>query len=336
MIENPLISILMPVKNTDLFLVECLESIVNQIETNWELIVVDDHSTDKSRSILEEYSSKDHRIQVFKNSGSGIIEALRLAYSKSKGGLITRMDSDDIMSLDKLEILKTNLLKSGRGHIALGLVKYFSEKELGEGFKNYELWLNGLISTGTNFEGIYKECVIPSPCWMVFREDLDLSEAFIPNDYPEDYDLVFRFYLYELKPIACNKVLHFWRDYATRTSRTDIHYADNTFLEIKLKYFLQLDYNKNKNLVIWGAGSKGKSLAKKLLERKINFHWICDNPKKIGKHIYDQKMLSFTELNRIENSQSIITVANLKAQEEISNYFKKLKCKPYSDYFFFC
>ncbi len=334
--KNTLISILMPVKNTELFLKECLNSIVNQTETNWELIVIDDYSTDNSFLILREYALKDKRIRVFKNSENGIIEALRLAYSKSKGNFITRMDSDDKMSLDKLEVLKSNLLKSGSGHIALGLVKYFSEKELGDGFKNYERWLNGLISTGTNFEGIYKECAIPSPCWMVFRKDFELSEAFNPNYYPEDYDLAFRFYKNELKPIACSKILHFWRDYATRTSRTDPYYADYTFLEIKLKYFLDLDFDKNKKLVIWGAGNKGKNIAKKLLEKNINFYWICDNPKKIGKHIYEQEMLPFTALKHIKNSQSIITVANSTAQEKIIYYFDKLNYRVNRDYFFFC
>jgi len=336
MYKNPLISIVMPVKNTAIFLVDCLESVVNQSETNWELIAVNDHSTDKSLAILEEYASKDQRIKVYNNTGNGIIDALRLAYSKSKGEFITRMDSDDLMSLDKLELMKINLLKSGSGHIALGLVSYFSEKKLGSGFKNYETWLNELISKGTNFEGIYKECVIPSPCWMVYREDFESCGAFRPNDYPEDYDLAFRFYSFGLKPIPCNKVLHFWRDYSTRTSRTHIHYADNTFLEIKARYFLELEYDVSKNLVVWGAGDKGKTLAKILIEKGIKFYWICDNPKKIGKHIYDQEMLPFTELEQIKNSQSIITVANLNAQKEIKSYFNEMKLILNKDYFFFC
>jgi len=326
----------MPVKNTELFLVKCLESIVSQTEKNWELMVVNDHSTDKSLAILEEYTKKDNRIQVYNNEGNGIIDALRLAYSKSEGEFITRMDSDDIMSLDKLEVMKTNLLKSGRGHVSIGLVNYFSENELGSGFKNYETWLNELTSSGTNFEGIYKECVIPSPCWMVYREGFESCGAFRSNDYPEDYDLAFRFYSNGLKPIACNKVLHFWRDYSTRTSRTHIHYADNTFLEIKARYFLELEYDASKNLVVWGAGDKGKRIAKILIEKGIEFYWICDNPKKIGKHIYNQKMLPFTELEDIKNSQSIITVANLKAQNEIKNYFNKINLLLNKDYFFFC
>jgi len=256
------ISILMPVKNTASFLKDCLDSIINQTEKNFELIAVDDHSTDECYTILSEYSTKDSRFKVFKNSGSGIIEALRLAYSKSTGEVITRMDSDDIMSLDKLKVLKTNLENFGLGYIALGKVKYFSEKPLGDGFKRYEEWLNSLIEKASNFEGVYKECVIPSPCWMVYREDLEKCNVFYPNDYPEDYDLAFRFYEVGLKPISCNTILHHWRDYATRTSRTHKHYADHTFLDIKMKYFLKLDYDSNKNLVVWGAGDKGKTIAK--------------------------------------------------------------------------
>ena len=216
--EHQAISILMPVKNAALFLRECLDSIVNQEEANFELIAVDDHSTDSSLKILEEYQKKDPRVQVHKNKQHGIIAALRLAYKKSSGVFITRMDSDDIMSLHKLKRLKSNLTAFGIGHIALGKVKYFSESTLGEGFIRYEHWLNRLIESGTNFNEIYKECVIPSPCWMVYREDLDRCEAFTPDNYPEDYDLAFRFYRKGLTPIKCDEVLHYWRDYVNRTS----------------------------------------------------------------------------------------------------------------------
>ena len=331
-----IISILMPVKNTALFLNECLDSIVNQNELNFELIAIDDHSTDDSYSILSNYSSKDSRIKVFKNSGKGIIEALRLAYKKSSGSLITRMDSDDIMSLDKLKVLKSNLIGFGVGHIALGKVKYFSKNNLGEGFKRYEEWLNSLTQSGINFNAIYKECVIPSPCWMVYREDLDRCKAFFSDEYPEDYDLAFRFYMGGLKPIKCNDILHYWRDYPTRTSRTDDHYSDNTFLDIKSNYFLRLEYHPKKNLVIWGAGRKGKSLAKILIAKNIPFTWICDNPKKIGKLVYNQKIRSFNELESIKYPQSIVTVANQKAQSEIRAYFKEKKGIENIDFFFFC
>ena len=334
--ENPLVSIIMPVKNTAQFLEQCLDSVLGQNYTNWELLAVDDGSEDESLTILKAYSEKDSRVKPFKNNGKGIIEALRLAYSNSSGELITRMDSDDIMPENKLKVLSFNLINKGKGNLAVGLVKYFSENELGEGFRRYEEWLNSLITKGTCFNEIYKECVIPSPCWMVYREDFEKCDALRPNTYPEDYDLTFRFYINYLKPIPCNKVLHHWRDYATRTSRTDDNYADNTFIAIKADYFLNQEYDKTKNLVVWGAGGKGKALAQILIAQNIDFHWICDNPKKIGKHIYDKEMLGFSELENIENTQSIVTVANSKAQEEIKIYFEKLNQKAMKDYFFFC
>ena len=334
--ENPLVSIIMPVKNTAQFLEQCLDSILNQTYTNWELIPVDDGSEDESFSILQAYSEKDKRVKPLKNNGKGIIDALRLAYSNSSGELITRMDSDDIMTSNKLEIMTYHLLNKGKGNLAVGMVKYFSDNELGDGFKNYEQWLNRLTIKGDNFTEIYKECVIPSPCWMIYRSDFEKCEALQPNVYPEDYDLTFRFYINGLKPIPCDKILHHWRDYLTRTSRTDENYADNTFITIKADYFLSQEYDSSKNLVIWGAGRKGKALAQILIEKDIDFHWICDNPKKIGKHIYDKEMLAFNTLENIKNTQSIVTVANTKAQEQIKIYFEKLNQKAMKDFFFFC
>lgn len=331
-----LISIVMPVKNTSLFLEECLNSILNQTYTHWELLAVNDHSTDNSFDILHNYSEKDSRIKVFDNDGKGIIDALSLAYRKSSGELITRMDSDDIMQPQKLELMHADLQQNGKGNIALGLVKYFSEEQLGEGFSKYESWLNTLTKKGNNFFEIYKECVVPSPCWMVWREDFDKCGGFNSDVYPEDYDLVFRFYSCGLKCLPSNNLMHLWRDYPTRTSRTDEHYADSSFIEIKTNYFLKLHYDSSRNLVVWGAGKKGKFVAELLLKNDIPFQWICDNPKKIGKDIYNQKMLPFTALDEIENAQSIVTVASPSAKKEIENYFSDRKLLPMKDYYFFC
>lgn len=334
--QQPLVSILIPFKNTEDFLEECLNSIIDQSYQNWEVLAVNDHSNDSSKSVLEKHSEQDSRIKVFENEGLGIIPALRKAYSESKGKLISRMDSDDIMTPDKLDEMVESLLKFGKGHLAVGQVKYFSDRGISDGYDRYEKWLNNLTEKGTNYSEIYKECAIPSPCWMAYREDLDLCGAFEPNRYPEDYDLTFRFYENGLKCLPCNQVLHHWRDYDNRTSRTNEHYAQNYFLDIKLHYFLKLDYDSFRPLAIWGAGSKGKTIAKKLQERGIDFYWICDNPKKIGKKIYDKEMLHFSKLSELDNSQSVITVANAEAQLMIRNYFKKIRQVPMMDYFFFC
>ena len=334
--RESLVSILTPFKNVSSYIEDCLDSILNQSYTNWELIIINDHSTDDSNEIVESYAMKDVRIKHFQNNGNGIIDALRLAFSKSSGSYITRMDSDDIMAKNKLEVMVNQLKEYGKQHVALGLVKYFSDVGISDGYAKYEAWLNKLTKTGQNYTEIYKECVIASPCWMIHRDNLIACDAFNPNRYPEDYDLTFRFYKHGFKCIPSNELLHFWRDYSTRTSRTHEHYAQNYFLDIKLHYFLELDYDASRPLTLWGAGFKGKTIAKRLVEHKIDFHWICDNKNKIGKDIYGVKLQAFEALKQIVQPQTIVTVANDDEQKDIVNYFDALDMKHVEDYFFFC
>lgn len=334
--SNSLISIVSPFKNTEKFLSECLQSILDQSFTNWELVIVDDGSTDSSFSIVEQFANQDKRIKLYRNPNSGIIAALQFAFSKTSGNFITRMDSDDIMTPNKLEVLHRNLMEYGKGHVAVGQVKYFRKDGISDGFAKYEIWLNQLTETGTNFSELYKECVIPSPCWMVYRDDFIACGGFNSDTYPEDYDLAFRFYKYKLKCIPCHETLHFWRDYSSRTSRTDAHYAENNFLELKVQYFIELDYQKSRPLVIWGAGKKGKKVARLLQAQNITFYWICDNPKKIGKEIYNVVLEDTNYLKTLKKSQCLVTVSNKLEQISIKNQLDEMGLKPASDYFFYC
>ncbi|WP_297761571.1 glycosyltransferase family 2 protein [uncultured Muriicola sp.] len=333
---NQLVSILIPFKNTELYLPECIASIQGQSYLQWEVIAVDDHSSDNSRQILKSIAEKDPRIKVHSNKGDGIIMAMRTAYSASSGRFITRMDSDDVMKPQKIKTMVSALQMSGPGHIALGKVRYFSASGISNGYRRYEEWLNNLTHTGSNFEERYKECVIPSPCWMLHKEDLDQCGAFNENRYPEDYDLAFRMFTSGLTCLPCDEVLHMWRDYDTRTSRTSEHYAQNYFLDLKVYYFLKLEWDANRPLVIWGAGNKGKTVAKLLRKQKIPFYWVCDNPNKIGKEIYGQILSSYTVIGKMKNPKSIITVANAKAQKQIRSFLEDLSMKDMTDFYFFC
>jgi glycosyltransferase involved in cell wall biosynthesis len=332
--NNQRVSIITPVKNGAQFLVECLDSIVNQTHQNWELLIVNDSSTDETQSILEEYAQQDNRIVVSQNKGKGIIDALITGYEKSAGEFITRMDADDIMTPNKLELLTKKLIEKGKGYLATGFVNYFSETELGQGYFNYQEWLNGLSQTESNFDDIYKECVIPSPCWMVFREDFEASGGFNFNLYPEDYELTFRFYKQELKVVAVKEVIHHWRDYATRTSRTDSNYADNYFIQLKLNYFLELDYDNSRELELWGAGKKGKEVARFLIEKQIKFDWLSNNDKKIGKEVYGVILKDSISALEIGTPQILIAVGSMDYNREIKKALNSLNLKPNIDYFF--
>ncbi|MEO0338865.1 MAG: glycosyltransferase family 2 protein, partial [Bacteroidota bacterium] len=274
-IKAPLISILMPVFNAGPYLEDCLNSIIKQSYTNWELLAINDHSTDQSRKILENFSQTDPRIQFSYNDAKGIIPALRKAYQKSQGSLITRMDADDLMPLDKLEKMTQLLLKHGPGCLATGLVEYFSDEGLKDGYRRYAQWLNQLALANIHYQEIYRECVIPSPCWMLYRLDLDRCGAFQPNQYPEDYDLVFRFYKNGIRPAVVPEIMHLWRDHSQRSSRTMEVYAQQAYFDLKVPYFLELDRKEARPLLLWGAGRKGKRVAQLLIDNGVNFHWIC-------------------------------------------------------------
>lgn len=330
------VSILMPVRNAMPFLEDCLKSIVQQEYSNWELIAVNDHSTDESKALLEQYSQQNGNIQSFDNQGKGIIDALQLAYSKCSGSYITRMDADDKMSPNKLSLMVEQLENYGKEHLAIGQVEYFSENKLGVGYQNYANWLNKLAAKGNSFDDIYKECVIPSPCWMLHRDDFEACGGFNSNIYPEDYDLCFRFYKGGLKVIPTTAILHYWRDYSNRTSRTDDNYADNRFLDIKCHYFLELNYDANRPLILWGAGKKGKVIAQYFIERNIPFSWATNNTKKIGKDIYGIELISESMAKTIQNAQYVIAIANPDEQNEISEFFEAKNAQPLQDYFFFC
>lgn len=330
---HPLISIVMPVKNAGLFLKSCIESILNQTYTHWELIAVNDSSSDNSLEILQNFASSDNRITVKTNTGTGIIAAMRLALKNAKGEMITRMDADDKMSPEKIELLSSQLLSVGYGNIVVGLVKYFSDSELGDGYLKYEKWLNALTKTTTNYDEIYKECVIPSPNWMLYKKDLLACGAFENDTYPEDYDLCFRMRSAELNVCAVNEVTHFWRDHPDRFSRHDPNYADNRFLDLKCQYFIKDDYDTDKSLILWGAGRKGKVLAQLLQKENISFDWISNNPKKIGLDIYGIEIKSEDTLTKIQDPQVIIVIAAIDAQTGIRNKLKELKIL---NYYYFC
>lgn len=316
------ISILIPVKNEEAFIQECLRSIQEQTFDDWEAWVIDDHSTDDTFDIVEGFSRKDPRVRVVKNEGKGIIQALRTAYQRSSGKFITRMDGDDIMRPKKLEILRNLLLDRGEQHVAVGGVHYFSAERVKSGFRNYEYWLNEKTAEGTNFQDIFKECSIPSPNWMLYRKDLDSIGAFDSDRYPEDYDLAFRMFLGGLSVIPCSEITLDWRDYPQRTSRTSTVYQDHTFTEIKWYYFQQYFRNPAKRLVLFGTGFRGKKLARHLIDKKVEFEWVSHNKEKIGKHIYDVLIKSLDAFNW-KGAQIIATIAKDKGREEVNTMARK-------------
>lgn len=327
-----LISIIMTAKNADRFIDDCLQSIINQDESHWELCVVDNFSTDLTRSRLDHYASKDARIKVFEGSDGEIITALRIAYGNSTGEFITRMDADDLMPSNRLSTFKRMLNNAGKGHVATGAVKYISDEGLGNGFLRYEAWLNDLMLNQNHYDDIYKECIVPSPCWMIHRSDLEKCDAYRPDIYPEDYDLCFRFYREGIRVISTTDTMLYWRDYHNRNSRVDDKYKNNAFLSLKWNWFERLSRDRNRPLVLWGAGAKAKSLAKMI---EGPFVWASNNLNKIGCNIYGNILVNSSEIDELEAPQIIVAISAPDDLKNIESTAKKKGWKKNRDVFLF-
>ena len=326
----------MAAKDTAPYLPACLDSIRAQTYPHWELIAVNDHSTDETPAILEDYARLDSRIKVFHSQRPLLIPTLKEGYRYVQGDLINRMDSDDKMPPYKLELMYQAWKDEGIGTLVAGGTQHFvDEGQVGDGFLRYDRWLNSLAKNDNHYEQIYRECVIPSHCWLIHKEDFDRVGGFEPEVYPEDYDLCFRFYEAGLKIKSLDKVLHYWRDRSERISRTWQEYKDNRYFDMKLRYFLRLDRDNTRPLVLWGAGRNGKDLARGLIKAGQTFHWVCDNENKIGKDIYDIRMQHFEAIPELENPQIIPVVSSPEGRKEIESILKKWDKKPVEDYWFF-
>lgn len=145
MSEN-LISILMPVKNAEKYIRDSVSSILDQTYKNFEFIIIDDNSTDKTSEIIE--SIKDDRIRFYKRESRGIIEQLNFGLIEAKGEFIARMDADDIVSPEKLEEQINFLLSNKDIHLVGTNFAFIDEqgklliyKRLPEDQKNIEFMM---------------------------------------------------------------------------------------------------------------------------------------------------------------------------------------------------
>lgn len=111
--KAPLISIIVPVYQVFPYLSDCLNSIMMQTLTDWEMLLVDDGSNDGGEAVCDEYASKDSRIRVFHQENAGLSAARNTALDHARGDFYTMVDSDDLLaSPDYLSILYDALIKN--------------------------------------------------------------------------------------------------------------------------------------------------------------------------------------------------------------------------------
>lgn len=109
---TPKVSVIIPVYNVECYLARCLDSVLAQTYTDFELILVDDGSTDASPAICDSYARKDERVRVFHQENKGVSAARNLGIEESRGEFISFIDSDDWVEPDYCETLVNGIQDS--------------------------------------------------------------------------------------------------------------------------------------------------------------------------------------------------------------------------------
>ena len=123
------ISIIIPVYNIDKFLSRCLDSVLAQTYANWEAILIDDGSSDKSGDICDIYLARDSRIKVVHKKNEGVVSARKEGIKLSEGEFIYFLDGDDYISPDALSLLVSKQ-KENDTDIVLGNFKTIKEDSI--------------------------------------------------------------------------------------------------------------------------------------------------------------------------------------------------------------
>lgn len=124
----PAISVLMPAYNVKEYIAMAIDSVLNQTMSDFELIIINDGSTDGTGEIIEKYRKNDSRIRVYHTENRGLASARNLSVSYARGEYITFIDSDDAVKEDYLECLYENAAKYN-ADIAVASYYYYAEEE---------------------------------------------------------------------------------------------------------------------------------------------------------------------------------------------------------------
>ena len=206
MIDNfPLVSIISPTYNHEKYIADCIESVLNQTYSNWEMIIIDDGSTDATFTIAEKYAGKDNRIQAYTQKNIGIFrlgESYNFALSKCRGKYIAILECDDVWLPEKLSIQVDVLEKRPECVLSWGKA-YLSSVDLSENYylapqnmDDEKLFNNKPV--GVFLKRFIYSTLIPALTIVIRKEKLDEIGGFIQKhglplvDIPTTLELLLR------------------------------------------------------------------------------------------------------------------------------------------------
>lgn len=263
----PRVSILLPVRDAAPFLPECIASIEAQTEARFEVLTLDDGSTDGSFRLLAAWAERDRRVRLLEPDGAGIVAALKRLARAARGPLLARMDADDIASPRRLRE-QIRLLEERPSVAACGTgVRYLPRPGPDSGFLRYETWLNGLTEPDDIRRDLFVECPIAHPTLMVRRDLFEGVGGYRDLRAPEDYDLVLRLDAAGHDLANVPEPLLQWRLGDHRLSLRSPRYAPEAFRRLKIRFLRRDVVPRDRPLVVWGAGDVGKAFARAWLRQ---------------------------------------------------------------------
>ena len=183
-------SILIPVYNVERYLEQCLKSVVNQTFCDYEVIIVDDGSTDNSSYICDSFAEKyPEKIHVIHKENQGLISARRIAIDKAQGEFCVFVDSDDFVECNLLEIVNSYLLKDDNIDMVIYSFNYYCDSVKTESNRfvadDSEIWsgdnkirIYELLATGDSIDALWIKAIKTE---ILKRDPIDYKKYFSKN-----------------------------------------------------------------------------------------------------------------------------------------------------------
>lgn len=208
------VSVILPIFNVEKYLRECLDSILEQTIDNYELVAINDGSTDSSFEILEEYEEKFENIKIVNQNNCGLSATRNEGIRRSEGNYILFLDSDDMLRADALECLY-NLAYSN----CLDLVVYdgvridqFTDEIDNKKYDRTKIFKKTVLSKDEYFKGSIKKGMLHSPFHFYNKEFLNKNKLFFKDNLLHEDELFsMKSYQYINNVGYCNEKLYIRR-----------------------------------------------------------------------------------------------------------------------------
>ena len=307
---------LLPAWNAAATIGATLASVQRQSLADWECVVVDDGSVDRTAAVVGDAARSDPRIRLIRTAHGGLVHALNVGLGHCRAPLIARMDADDLMHRHRLQ-RQANTLAANPALAALGChVRIFPRRPMTARLREYEAWLNGLITADDVTRDAYVECPVAHPSLMMRRELADLG--YCDRGWPEDYDLVLRALSAGHRIGVLPERLLAWRDRPDGLCRTSGAYEVERFTACKAHYLAHGFLAQVQAYVLWGYGDTGRLLRRALAAHgKTPSHIVEVKPSRLGQHIHGAPVIAVSDLPALRGQRVVVSVARAAPRQEI-------------------